>query len=306
MSKKIIAIDLGSNSMRFLKMDCQSKKALGEFHKMVKTAAGLATTGMISSGAIERIILAINEAKEQIDFTDSTIKAVTTEAIRQAINGQEVLDSIEEKTGIKFNIIDGNDEAKYALIAVKRRLELLGDAPESFMLADIGGASIELVFHYQDKTIAKSFKVGIVTLTQSFKSLGAIANAIPAVMNDLKLFCDEVYAKHGKVEIFIATAGTPTTIASMKLGLTTKTYDANLIHGVVLSRKDLITQLEALLIMPLRQREETVGVGRSDLIASGALLYEELYNIGGFSHSMVVDDGVREGVAYEECRLSQN
>ena len=306
MGKKIIAIDLGSNSMRFLKMDCKSKEAIGEFHKMVKTADGLATSGMISSGAVERIIVAINEAKEQIDFLDSSIKAVTTEAIRQAINGQEILDIVEEKTGIKFDIINGNDEAKYALIAVKRRLELLGHAPKSFMLADIGGASIELVFHYQDKSISKSFKVGIVTLTQSFKSLGAIADAIPAVMNDLKLFCDEVYAKYGKVEMFIATAGTPTTIASMKLGLTTKTYDASKIHGVVLSKKDLLIQLESLLTMPIEQREEAVGVGRSDLIASGVLLYEELYNIGGFSYSMVVDDGVREGVAYEECRLSQN
>ena len=32
-------------------------------------------------------------------------------------------------------------------------------------------------------------------------------------------FCSEVYEKSGKVDAFVATAGTPTTVAAMKLGL---------------------------------------------------------------------------------------
>jgi len=301
MSKNIIAIDLGSNSMRFLKMSCETKKSIGEFHKTVKTADGLATTGMISQGAVDRIISAINEAKEQIDFSDATIKAVTTEAIRQAINGKEILDSIKEQTGVEFEIIDGDAEAKYALIATQNRLELLGKNPKSFMLADIGGASTELIFNYGDKSISKSFNIGIVTITQSFGTLGEIADAIPALMNPLKLFCDEVYAKYGKSEMFVAIAGTPTTIASMKLGMTYKSYDASKIHGTLLSRKDLVEQLETLLLMSNLEREKVVGVGREDLIASGVLIYDELYAIGGFSESVVIDDGVREGVALSVC-----
>jgi exopolyphosphatase/guanosine-5'-triphosphate,3'-diphosphate pyrophosphatase len=117
--KNIIAIDLGSNSLRFLKMNCETKEAIAEFHKTVKTADGLAQSGVISEAAKERIVKAINEAKELMDFTDAKVKAVTTEAIRQAINGQEILDAIEAKTEIKFEVIDGDAEAKYALIAAK-------------------------------------------------------------------------------------------------------------------------------------------------------------------------------------------
>ena len=299
--KSIIAIDLGSNSLRFLKMNCETKEAIGEFHKTVKTADGLAQTGMISKAAKERIVAAINEAKELIDFTDAKVKAVTTEAIRQAINGQEILAEIATETAIKFEVIDGDAEAEYALIAAKNRLELLGKKPSSFMLADIGGASTEIVFYYGDKTISKSFNIGIVTITQTFKDIREIANAIPALMNPIKLFCDEVYAEHGKVEMFVATAGTPTTLAAMKLGMEYATYDSSKIHGTVLSHKDLIEQLSLLLTMSNEDRTKTVGVGREDLIASGVLIYEELYNIGGFEESTVIDDGVREGVAYEGC-----
>ncbi len=301
MAKDIIAIDLGSNSMRFLKMNCETKEPMGEFHKTVKTADGLATSGIISDGAVERIISAINKAKEHIDFTNSTIKAVTTEAIRQAQNSDKVLEKIREQTGILFEVIDGEAEAKYALIATQNRLKLLGKEPKSFMLADIGGASTELIFHYEGQSVSKSFNIGIVTVTQTFKTIDAIANAIPALMNPLKLFCEEVYAKYGKVESFIATAGTPTTIASMKLGMRYETYDASKIHGTVLSRRDLIEQLSALLQMSNQEREGVVGVGREDLIASGVLIYDELYEIGGFKESVVIDDGVREGVALSAC-----
>lgn len=300
--KKIIAIDLGSNSLRFLKMDCETKEVLAEFHSTVKTADGLAQRGVIGNAAKKRIVDAINEAKKKINFSDAIIKAVTTQAIRQAHNGQEVLDDIEERAGVKFEVIDGEKEAEYALIAAQKRLELLGkNNVKSFMLADIGGASTELIFHYNEITVTKSFNVGIVTTTQSYKGLGEIANAIPSIMQPLKLFCDEVYAKHGKVEMFIATAGTPTTLAAMKHGMEYETYDSDKIHGTLLSQKDLLEQLTTLLTMSDEDRTKTVGVGREDLIASGILIYEELYNIGGFTESMVIDDGIREGVAYLGC-----
>ncbi len=299
--KKVIAIDLGSNSIRFLKIDCKDKKFLNEFHKTVRTADGLAITKKISNNALNRIIDAINMAKTKMDFSDATIKAVTTEALRQALNSKEILESIKNKTGIEFNIINGDNEAKYALIATINRLKLLGIEPKSFALADIGGASTEMIFYYGDKTFAKSFKIGIVTLTQSFKTLSDISNEIPKLMNNIRLYTNEIYSKYGKVERFIAIAGTPTTIASMKLGLTYSTYNANKIHGTILTRADLVKQLEILLAMSKEERIKSIGVGREDLIASGVLIYKELYNIGGFNESIVIDDGVREGIAFNEC-----
>jgi exopolyphosphatase/guanosine-5'-triphosphate,3'-diphosphate pyrophosphatase len=302
MSKSIIAIDLGSNSLRVLKMDCETKTTIGEFHKTVKTADNLATTGKISDEAVNRVVMALNEANEALIFSDSKVKAVTTEAIRQASNGDEVLAKLVEETGVEFEVIDGVAEAKYALSATQTRLDILGQNPKNFMLVDIGGGSTEMLFHYgEDKSFSKSFPVGIVTVTQRFKTLPEIAGAIPVLMNPMRAYYHEVIAQHGEVELFVATAGTPTTVASMKKGMLYETYDSNQIHGTCLTQKDLVEQLGKLLGMKPKERIESVGVGRDDLIASGILIYDEIYNISGFKESMVIDDGVREGVAYSMC-----
>jgi len=50
-----------------------------------------------------------------------------------------------------LSIIDGADEAKYALTATKHRLQKLKLNPESFVLVDIGGASTEIIFSYPKK-----------------------------------------------------------------------------------------------------------------------------------------------------------
>ena len=300
--QNIIAIDLGSNSLRILKMDCQTKERLGEFHRTVKTADGLSTTGRISNEALERVVLALTEAKKLLDFSDAKVKAVTTEAIRQAKNGDDVLKSVLKQTGVEFEVIDGEQEARYALSAVEARLKLLGEEPKSFMMADIGGGSTELLFHYgEGKTFSKSFPVGIVTVTQKFHTLPEISKAIPVLMNPMKHYFNEVVSQHGEVELFIATAGTPTTVAAMKLGMEYATYDADKIHGTRLSQKDLVAQLMKPLEMNPEERVKAVGVGRDDLIASGILIYDELYTFSGFKESMVIDDGIREGVAFSLC-----
>jgi len=299
--KNIIAIDLGSNSLRVLKMHCESRKSLGEFHKTVKTADGLAKTGKINDEAVSRVVAGLNEAKEALDFSDAKVKAVTTEAIRQASNGLEVLISISKQTGVAFEVIDGDTEAKYALRAVQNRLEILEKNPKSFMMVDIGGGSTEMLFYYGEKYFSKSFKVGIVTITQKFNDLDEIANAIPELMSEMKEYYDEVTTEHGTVELFVATAGTPTTIAAMKQGMGYATYDAKKIHGTMLSQNDLDEKLKDLLNMSKEEKIKAVGVGRDDLIASGVLIYDELYNISGFKESMVIDDGIREGVAFDEC-----
>ncbi len=303
MKKDIVAIDLGSNSLRILKMNCETKERLGEFHKTVKTADGLSHSGLISKEAIERIVTALNEAKERLDFSDATVKAVTTEAIRQAKNSDEVLATIKSETGVEFEVIDGEQEANYALTAIKERLKLLEESPESFMMVDIGGASTEILFYYgEGKIFSKSFSIGIVTVTQTFKTVPEIANSIPALMNPMKLYYNEITSKYGETELFVAIAGTPTTVAAMKLGMEYKSYDAQKIHGTRLSQKDLVAQLMKLLDMNPEERIKAVGVGRDDLIVSGILIYDELYNISGFKESMVIDDGLREGVAFSICK----
>lgn len=297
----MIAIDLGSNTIRVLEYDCASGKALNEYEKVVKTADGLAEHGLVNDEAVARVISAIKEAQESLDFSKG-VKAVTTEAVRRASNSKTVLKKIKKATGVVFDIISGEEEARFTLLAVHNRLQKLHYASDTFVLIDIGGGSTELIFHYGQKNISKSFPVGIVTIAQTYETLEKIEEVLPQEMFDMQMFCAEVYATKGKPDSFVATAGTPTTVAAMKLGFNYETYDASKINGTSLVKDELDFYLEKLLSLPFEERELAVGTGRSDLIAAGILIYKQLYTILEYETCVVIDDGLREGVALEMCK----
>ena len=297
----MIAIDLGSNTLRVLAYDCSTQKQISEYEKVVKTADGLAEHGCINDEAVARIIGAIKEAQEKIDFSVHVVKAVTTEAVRRASNSDNVLSRIKQETGVTFEIISGDEEARLTLLAVQNRLLKLQHASSTFVLIDIGGGSTELIFHYENETISKSFPVGIVTIAQSYETLEDIQNALSEEMFEMQMFAAEMYAGKGKVNSFVATAGTPTTVAAMKLGQNYETYDASKVNGTSLEINELDFYLKKLLSLPFEEREIAVGTGRSDLIAAGILIYKQLYTLLEFDSCIVIDDGLREGVALEAC-----
>ena len=267
----------------------------------MKTADGLAQSGFINDEAIARVIVAINEAKNTIEFSSKDIRAVTTEAVRRASNATSVLAQIYKKTGVHFEIISGDEEARLTLLSVRNRLKKLKYPSESFVLVDIGGGSTELIFYYANKTFSKSFPVGIVTIAQSYENLENIKKALPGEMLEIQRYCTEVFSNNAKPNSFVATAGTPTTVAAMKLGFNYKNYDALKINGTSLQKEELDFYLKKLLSMSFEDREITVGTGRSDLIAAGILIYKHLYTLLEFETCVVVDDGLREGVALDLC-----
>ena len=305
----MIAIDLGSNTLRVIQLDCQTGVFGTTFEKIVKTADGLVQTGVIGSEAVERVIDAISEAKKSIDFSADKIHAVTTEAIRRASNSEAVLAQIKRETGILFEVISGEKEAALTLLAVEHRLKHLGREEEdrdfsSFVLIDIGGGSTELIFRYPDQTITQSFPVGIVTVAQQYETLERIDAALPTLMEEMKQFAQSVVLRYGALDAFVATAGTPTTVAAMKLGQNYATYDPALINGTFLDVQELDHYLKALLAMPFEEREMTVGVGRSDLIAAGILIFRQLFTLLQMKECIVIDDSLREGLALEKCSES--
>jgi len=297
----MIAIDLGSNTLRVLEYDCDTSKQISVYEKVVKTADGLASSGHINIDALKRVISAIEEAKENIDFSSQLVRAVTTEAIRRASNSDDALEYIKKETGISFEIISGEEEATLTLLAVKNRLKKLHYASHTFVLVDIGGGSTELIFQYEDEIVSKSFPIGIVTIAQTYETLEKIEKVLPKEMFDMQKFCAEMFETKGKPCAFIATAGTPTTVAAMKLGFNYETYDARKINGTSLQKEELDVYLEKLLSLPFEAREMAVGTGRSDLIAAGILIYKQLFTLLEFNTCVVIDDGLREGVALKSC-----
>ena len=158
----MVAIDLGSNTIRMIEYDCDKKEVLNSFEKIVKTADKLVDSGVISDETIDRIVKAIEEAKEKLNFTD--VVAVTTEALRQAKNKDEVLKIVKEKTGVEFKIISADEEAYYTTIATEEVIAKRYRYKNMF-LVDIGGGSTELILKNKKELISESFQIGIVTIS---------------------------------------------------------------------------------------------------------------------------------------------
>ncbi len=285
----MIACDLGSNTFRVVEIDCQTKERVKEFEKVVRTADGISVDGNISKEAQKRIIKAINESKQVFDL--SFAKAVTTAAMRQAKNSKEVLQSIYDKTGLKIEIIDSKKEASYVRVAVENQLE----DKDNYIILDLGGGSTELILKSRDI----SFDIGIVTMVDSYMD---IKEGIEKEFKAIKEFAKSVK----DIKTFVATAGTPTTAASYLHGLDYKSYDYKKINGTVLSLKQIDNVLKELLEMSEEMRVKWVGTGRSDLIIAGIVMFVEIVKIFGFDEVLVIDDGLREGVAIDSCNSANS
>ena len=292
----VTAIDLGSNSFRVVTYDFDTNTILNEFHEVVGMADGLVQTGKISHKAQQRVIDAINRAALNLNFDPSNAICVTTAAMRYASNNQEVLKNFQEKTGANFKIIDPQEEARLTLLAIKYALKRENYKSEKFIVLDIGGGSTEVIVNTYDTFVAQSFPFGIVTLTQKYRDIEATKKALNLLKEEIQSFIDSLLFDLENYR-FIATAGTPTTIAAVKLGLDAYAYDKNKVNGTKVTKEDLYKALELFKNKPLEELTQLVGKGRVEFIEVGILIYEAIFEVLNKNESIVFDDGLREGVA---------
>lgn len=292
----VTAIDLGSNSFRVVTYDFNTNTILNEYHEVVGMADGLVETGKISQEAQQRVINAILHASEKLNFSPKEAVSVTTAAMRYASNNQEVIKNFQEKTGINFTIIDPQEEARLTLLAIKYALKREKYASDKFIVLDIGGGSTEIIINTNDTFIAQSFPFGIVTLTQKYNDIQSTKDALEKLKEEIKRFIDSLGFDLEEY-VFIATAGTPTTIAAVKLGLDAYAYDKNLVNGTSVTKEDLEESLFLFKNKPLEELTKLVGKGRVEFIEVGILIYEAIFEVLNKKESIVFDDGLREGVA---------
>lgn len=292
----MIAIDLGSNTIRFIEFDGEHWGK--SFEKIVKTAEGLHTTNIIGEKAIDRIIEAIHEAKIHIDFSHHTVVAYTTAAMRLASNSKNIIARIEAETGILFRIIEAEIEAALTLGAVRYRLSRLGIEPKSFLLVDIGGGSTELIHYTDDASHSVSLNIGIVTLSERAHS----ASQLNEIIKDFQEKIRNSLSISEPMQL-VLTAGTPTTIAAYLNGMDYENYDPKQINGYVLSLSDCYRVYDDLLMMDEPTRARYVGVGRENLIIAGILMVTAIYNVLHTQDAIVIDEGLREGIALEYYKV---
>ncbi|MDX9961741.1 MAG: exopolyphosphatase, partial [Aliarcobacter sp.] len=100
---------------------------------------------------------------------------------------------------------------------------------------------------------------------------------------------------------FVATAGTPTTIAAIKLGQDFFSYDRNVVNGSIVDLHDLEKCLNIFKNSSKEDITRLVGRGRVEYIEVGIFIYKAIFDVLNKKESIVLDDGLREGVAINYC-----
>ena len=159
------AIDIGSNAVRLLFSHVYEIRGKVFFEKEelirmpVRLGEDTFLRGEVSKAKADKLVSAMRGFKELMNvFNIITYRAVATSAMRDAKNGQEVIERVKKEADINIEIIDGKTEA--AMIFSNHAEEFL-DPLKSYLYIDVGGGSVELTLISDKKAIAqKSFDVG--------------------------------------------------------------------------------------------------------------------------------------------------
>lgn len=167
---KFAGIDIGSNAVRLLIStitEPERKDPVFKKTSLVRVPIRLGTdvfsTGEISIENQSRMLEAMQAFSILMNIHKvKTYKAYATSAMRDAKNGASLAATILEKTGIRIEIINGEEEA--ALIAATD-LHTLIKNDKSYLYVDVGGGSTEFTLFSKGKSItSRSFQLGTVRL----------------------------------------------------------------------------------------------------------------------------------------------
>jgi len=162
---KYAAIDIGTNAARLLVGEVMSKdqsffiKKISYTRIPLRLGEDVFESGKVSKDKIDDFLKTMKAFKLISEIFDvQEVRAVSTSAMREATNANKIIDSIKEETGIKIEIISGDEEASL-IFSNFFAMEL--DLSVPFVVIDVGGGSTELsVFENGEKIASKSFNVG--------------------------------------------------------------------------------------------------------------------------------------------------
>lgn len=184
---KVAIIDIGTNNFHLLivaKEEGEDKQKVTILHKS-KVFAFIGRGGMaekkITDEAIERALQHLKDFKRIIDSFDcEEVIAIATSAVRNAKNGQELIEKVKQLTGIQIQVIDGNREAELIYYGIQSNV-LIG---ETSLIMDIGGGSVEFIICNQQQIFWKqSFEIGAQRLLDSFQKTDPISTEDKSALN---------------------------------------------------------------------------------------------------------------------------
>lgn len=298
---KIAAIDIGSNAIRMAVAEVSAEgipEHFQHYREPVRLGSDVFTAGLVGPETLNAVLAALNKYQAVIkNESVRNFRAVATEALRKAVNRDDVLQTIERETGLKVEVISPMTEAELVLRALASKTDLAG---KNIIHLELGGGSLELS-SIVNGTLAESqsFELGAIRLLQNIK----ISDKDQALSDITKLagnalaWLDEAQ-KQRQEDLLIGTGGSLELLADLAVQVTGSGKKS------ILTRDGLDKVIEALMVLDIGQRMEKYGLkpDRADVALPAALLILVLLGNTKLEEIQVPRVGLKEGLIMEICR----
>lgn len=280
------AIDIGTNAGRLLigyaipEGDHISIKKVSLTRVPLRLGEDVYSKSQLSEAKIDQLCNSLIAFKHLMAvYNVRDYRAVATSAMREAKNGQQVCDILFEQTGIKLEIIDGQEEANYLFSTFSTQNI---DQNKDYLFIDVGGGSTELTIVKKGTRVeSKSFRIGALRTLKQKQDV--------SVWEEVEEWVDN-YCRNGKTYIGIGTGGNINRILKFnkKKHLEPLTYDE------IRSTIDYISEFSTNeRITRLRLKPD-----RADVIIPAGKIYLRVMEICRAEKIIVPKIGVSDGIIY--------
>jgi exopolyphosphatase / guanosine-5'-triphosphate,3'-diphosphate pyrophosphatase len=314
MTKRVAAIDCGTNSLRLLIADVDvARGTLTDIERrmeIVRLGQGVDATGMLAPEALDRTLRQLGEYAKQIAAADVTaVRMVATSATRDAKNAADFTTGVQRALGIAPEVISGSEEARLSFAGATAELAAAGPRAgllSPYLVVDIGGGSTEFVLGGNGLEAAAdlaaiSVDIGCVRLTERHLHADPpTAAEVQAATADIDRALDDVAAAIAvpDARTLVGLAGSVTTVTAIALGLPfydpARTHHARIAAGAV-------HRVTGQLLSQTREQRAAIGPmhpGRVDIIGAGALVLDRVMERFGFAEMVTSEHDILDGIAW--------
>lgn len=214
-------LDVGSNTVHLQIVDTSPgarPNPTFNYKEELKLTQYISSDNLVSDEGIEKLRSCIKRAIEQsASVQTQELLPFATSALREASNGEEIINLINKDFKIDLQVLSGEEEAKLTFLAARR---WFGWSSGRLLVIDIGGGSLEMAVGVDESPeIATSLPLGAARLTKDFlrgdpytdKSIRALRDHIE---NKLEQILPSL-VKHQDTDRAIATSKTLRTLARL-------------------------------------------------------------------------------------------
>ena len=263
---------------------------------VTRLGEGVDSSGRLDERAMERVYEAMAGYREQMERLGAErVVGVATSAVRDAENGAEFREALEERFGVDVRTISGDEEARLTFRgATAGRPAAEGPT----LVLDIGGGSTEFVIGTpgSDPDFHVSTRLGSVRHTERHLHDDPPR---PEQVAELSAEVERTIAESVRQEVStgIAVAGTPTSLAAIEQAL--DPYDPNRVHGYRLTLAACERMLAMLAALPLERRRGVTGLhpDRAPTIVAGTVILVEAMRAFGLEEIETSEADILHGAA---------